>query len=87
MVLISKLHGKDVFTNKGQHVGKVADIVIDAQQGKIVKLAMAPLVNDKVAMEVLQNKSIDFEDVLDIGDVIIVRGKPQPAKTPESKRI
>lgn len=82
MVYISQLHGKDIFTHKGQYVGKVADILIDTVEGKIIKLALKPLINDKVAMEVLQSASINYEDVLDVGDAIIVqRGLPEKPKT------
>jgi len=88
MVLISQLHGKDVFTHKGQYVGKVADVLINTESGRIIKLALKPLLNDKVAMEVLQVASINYEDVLDIGDAIIVqRGITQTPASQKAKTV
>lgn len=82
---VSKLHGMDIYTNKGVYVGKVGDVIIDAERGEVTKLALRPMSNSKDAEETLKNATVNFEDVLEIGDVIVVQRGPVVVK--ESPKV
>jgi len=77
---VSKLHGMDIYTNKGVYVGKVGDVIIDTEKGEVTKLSLKPISNPKDAEEVLKSASVNFEDVLEIGDVIVVQRGPVVVK-------
>jgi len=77
---VSKLHGMDIYTNKGIYVGKVGDVIIDTEKGEVTKLSLKPISNPKDAEEVLKSASVNFEDVLEIGDVIVVQRGPVVVK-------
>lgn len=82
---VSKLHGMDIYTNKGVYVGKVGDVIIDVEKGEVVKLALKQLSSSTDAEEVLKSGSVNYEDVLELGDVIVVQRGPVAVK--ESPKV
>lgn len=66
-MLLSKLYGMHIYTDRGHHIGSVKDVVIDDGERKIVGLALGHR-EGKVA-------SISYEDVIAVGDIVLVRSR------------
>ncbi|ODS37944.1 MAG: hypothetical protein A7316_08810 [Candidatus Altiarchaeales archaeon WOR_SM1_86-2] len=76
MIKLSELHGKSVYTDKGAgYIGKVADVLLNAKDGEIMKLTTegisTTMPRDEVE-RILHEKGIDYKDVKEVGDIIIV---------------
>jgi len=73
---LSQLYGKEIITYNGKKLGRVGDVIIDSEAGKIVKLSLQQIVNTTAAPEILKKFSINYEDVLEVGDVVVVQRGP-----------
>ncbi len=73
---LSQLYGKEIITYSGKRLGRVGDVIIDSEAGKIVKLSLQQIVNTTAAPEILKKFSINYEDVLEVGDVVVVQRGP-----------
>ncbi|VVB57647.1 PRC-barrel domain protein [uncultured archaeon] len=71
---VSKIYGMDIYTDAGKFLGRVQDILIDLEQGKIVRVAMEPLANvsKEEAKRVLREKSVLYSSVKSVEDVVVV---------------
>lgn len=70
---ISDLYGKEVFTDTGKFLGTVHEIVIDMEKGTISRLLLEDLpTSAEKAKQVINEKSIKFENVKSIADVVVV---------------
>ena len=71
---ISKLFGMDIYTDDGQYKGKVFDLVINLEKGKIETITTEPLkVNSKQeAKRIISEKSIPYKFVRSAKDIIVV---------------
>ncbi|MDI6730781.1 MAG: PRC-barrel domain-containing protein [Candidatus Altarchaeum sp.] len=75
-IYLSQLYGKEIITYSGKKLGRVGDVIIDSEAGKIVKLSLQQIVNTTAAPEILKKFSINYEDVLEVGDVVVVQRGP-----------
>jgi len=73
---LSQLYGKEIVTYSGKKLGRVGDVIIDSEAGKVVKLCLQQITNTSAAPEILKRFSINYEDVLEVGDVVIVQRGP-----------
>jgi sporulation protein YlmC with PRC-barrel domain len=72
---ISEIYRMDIYSDDGQYVGDVQDVIIDLERGEISRLLMTPWKNAKAdANTVLKKKSILYKSVKNIGDVVLVGG-------------
>lgn len=72
---ISDLYGKEVFTETGKFLGTVHEIIIDMEKGAISRLLLEDLpTSAEKARQVINEKSIKFENVKSIADVVVVKG-------------
>ncbi len=70
---ISDLYGKEVFTDTGKFLGTVHEIIIDMEKGVISRLLLEDLpTSAEKAKQVINEKSIKFENVKSIADVVVV---------------
>ena len=71
---VSKIYGMDIYTDSGKFLGRVQDILIDLEQGKIVRVAMEPLANvsKDEAKRILREKSVLYSSVKSVEDVVVV---------------
>lgn len=82
---LSQMYGKEIVTYNGKKIGRVGDVVIESESGRIVKLALQTITNTSAAPEILKKHSINYEEVLEVGDVVIVqRG---PVTVTESQKV
>lgn len=78
MIHISELYGIDIYGENGKYVGKVNDVILNLEKGKVVRITTEPLrfVSKAKAKSVLKEKSILYRNVRTVGDILIV-GKGQ----------
>lgn len=74
---VSKIYGMDIYTDSGKFLGRVQDVLIDLEQGKIIRLVMEPLsnVSRDEAKRVLRERSVLYGSVKNIEDVVVVGGR------------
>lgn len=86
-VRISKLFGMDIYTDNAEYKGKVFDLVINLEKGKIETMTTEPLkVRTKVeARKIIAEKSIPYQNILSAKDILLVgtRARPQPVEVEE----
>lgn len=75
---ISEIYSMDVYGDNGQYLGEVQDAIVDLERGEVSRLLMEEWRNvDKAEMKrLLQNKSVLFKNVRNIGDVVLVAANP-----------
>lgn len=83
---LSQLYGKEIVTYSGKKLGRAGDVIIDSEAGRVVKLSLQQIANTSAAPEILKRFSINYEDVLEVGDVVIVqRGPATLSESPSFK--
>lgn len=75
---ISEIYNMDIYGDNGQYLGEVLDAIIDLERGEVSRILMEEWRNiDKAEMrKLLQNKSVLFKNVRNIGDVVLVAASP-----------
>ncbi|MCX8158394.1 MAG: PRC-barrel domain-containing protein [Candidatus Diapherotrites archaeon] len=82
---LSKLFGMDVYTTDGEYKGKVYDIVINLEKGKLETITTEPLKakTKQEAKKILSEKSIPYRNVKSAKDIVVVLGKNMPVQREE----
>jgi sporulation protein YlmC with PRC-barrel domain len=89
-IKLSNLFGIDIYDTQAGYKGKVYDIIINLEKGKLETITTEPLkvktVND--AKKILNEKSIAYEKVISVKDIMIVSNKPviKKAEEPEVRK-
>ena len=85
---VTEIYNLDIYGDNGQYLGEVRDAIIDLEKGEVSRLLMEEWRNsDRVeAKRLLQNKSILFKNIRNIGDVVLVttQGQGQASAQQES---
>ncbi|RLG69008.1 MAG: hypothetical protein DRO11_08315 [Methanobacteriota archaeon] len=86
MMHVSELYGLDIYNDEARFVGKVNDVILNLETGKVVRLTTEPLraVSKERAKSVLKDKSVLFKNVMAVGDIVIV-GKGSNLATEEEE--
>ena len=73
MLRLSKLYGMDIYTNDGEFLGKVHDVILNLEKGEIVRITTEPLknINRDEAKQILRDKSILYKNVVSAKDILI----------------
>ena len=79
-VRISKLFGMDIYTADGDYKGKVFDLVINLEKGKIETVTTEPLKarSKQEAKKIISEKSIPYNRVRAAKDILIVGQTMRP---------
>lgn len=87
-IKLSKLFGMDIYDAKAGYKGKVYDIIINLEKGKLETITTEPLkVKTKSdAKKILSEKSIPYKNVVSANDIIIVSNTPRVIEDTEPKR-
>lgn len=84
-VRISELYGTEIYTGKAKHLGKIEDIILNLQKGEIMRLTLAPLksgfLSKSKVEEILKENSIGYQDVEEVGDIVLVKPTVRVAST------
>jgi len=92
-IKISQLMGMDVYTDNATYVGKVYDVIIDLQEGRVVRLTLEPIraTSKEEAKRIFREKTILYKSVKAVEKIIIVSStapieEPVPEPTPEQQK-
>ena len=82
---LSEIYRMDIYSDGGQYLGEVQDVIVDLERGEVSRLLMVPWKNAKgEAKSVLKQKSILYKNVKNVGDVVLVSA-PTPTSQEASK--
>ena len=88
-VKISELYGTEIYTSKAKHLGKIEDIILNLQKGEIMRITLAPLksgfLSKSKVEEILKENSIGYQDVEEVGDIVLVKPTVRIATGPKPK--
>ena len=86
-IRLSKLFGMDVYDFEAGYKGKVYDIIINLEKGKLETITTEPLkVKTKSdAKKILSEKAIPYRNVKSVKDIIIVSSRDVPFSPTEEK--
>lgn len=74
---ISDIYHMDIYSDNGQYLGDVQDVVVDLERGEISRLLMVSWKNARSDMKnLLKQKSILYKNVRNVGDVVLVSSLP-----------
>ncbi len=83
---LTEIYNMDVYSDAGQLLGEVQDVIIDLEKGEVSRLLMAKW---KAAggdvRGALKNKSILYKNVKNVGDVVLVAAPAQSATEPATR--
>ena len=84
---LSKLFGMDIYTADAQYKGKVFDLVINLEKGRLETITTAPLKpkSKQEAKKIISEKSIPYKNVRSTKDIIIVGNTAKVAPAEESE--
>ncbi len=73
-VRLSKLFGMDIYTTDAEYKGKVFDLVINLEKGRLETITTEPLKvrSKQEAKKIISEKSIAYKNVKAAKDIIIV---------------
>jgi sporulation protein YlmC with PRC-barrel domain len=77
-MLVKKLLGKEVISSHGEKIGKLADLDVDILSGKVKQLVISAGFNTKY--------KIKLDDVITVGDTMIIRLSETELKQAAKKR-
>lgn len=70
---ISEIYRMDIYSDSGQYLGDVQDVVLDLEKGEVSRLLMIAWKSAKGDVNsVLKRKSILYKSVKNVGDVVLV---------------
>jgi len=77
-VRLSKLFGMDIYTTDAEYKGKVFDLVVNLEKGKLETITTEPLKvrSKQEAKKIISEKSIAYKNVKAAKDIIIVGRGP-----------
>ncbi|MCL5099795.1 MAG: PRC-barrel domain-containing protein [Candidatus Marsarchaeota archaeon] len=83
---VSDIYSMDIYSDNGQYLGEVRDAIIDLEKGEVSRLLMEEWKNasEDETRKVLQQKSILFKNIKNIGDVVLVSAAGPTAKAQSS---
>jgi sporulation protein YlmC with PRC-barrel domain len=70
---LSEIYRMDIYSDSGQYLGEVQDIIVDLEKGEVSRILMQPLKGMKGDMRrALMQKSVLYKSVKNVGDVVLV---------------
>ena len=74
-VRLSKLFGMDIYTDEAEYKGKVFDLVINLEKGRVETITTEPLKvrSKQEAKKIIKEKSVPYRNVKSAKDIIIIR--------------
>ncbi len=85
---LSKLFGMDIYTAEAGYRGKVFDVIINLEKGRLETITTEALKarSKQEAKKIISEKSIPYKNVRSAKDIIIV-GSKASAPEPEEKKM
>jgi len=85
---ISKLFGMDIYSSEGEYKGKIFDLVINLEKGRIETITTEPLKprTKQEAKKILSEKSVPYRYVVSAKDIVVINpSKRQDYKDEEEE--
>jgi len=78
---LSTMYDMRVYTISGKEVGSVKDFIVDLEEGRISRFTLEPImtVSKEDAVRILREKSIFYENVVSVSDIILISPKKENA--------
>ena len=89
-IRLSKLFGMDIYTSEAEYKGKVFDVIINLEKGRLETITTEALKarSKQEAKKIISEKSIPYKNVKAAKDIVIVGGRataaPEPAEKPST---
>jgi len=85
--LLSKLFGMDIYTVEGEYKGKIFDLIINLEKGRIETITTEPLKakSKQEAKKIISEKSIPYRNVRSAKDIVVVGSGPVMVDEPEEE--
>lgn len=85
---LSRLFGMDIYDDNANYKGKVFDIVINLEKGRLETITTEPLKarSKQEAKKIINEKSIPYRNVKSVKDIIIVTAINRPAPVEEEAK-
>ncbi len=81
---LSDFYGMNIYTRKATYIGKVEDVILNLEKGEVMRLSLKPFRGNMAqgddVKKILQQESVSYADVLDVGDIVIVNKAPTPLR-------
>ncbi|MBU2477328.1 PRC-barrel domain-containing protein [Candidatus Micrarchaeota archaeon] len=86
-VRLSKLFGMDIYTDNAEYKGKVFDLVVNLEKGRVETITTEPLKvkSKQEAKKIIKEKSVPYRNVKSAKDILIVRTGRAPEEDEEEK--
>ncbi|MFC2162861.1 PRC-barrel domain-containing protein [Candidatus Altiarchaeota archaeon] len=79
---LSELYGMDIYSVKGMFVGKVEDVILNLEKGEVMRLSLQAFRGGTVSgdnvRQIIRDESIPYEEVAEVGDIVLVHKSPLP---------
>ncbi len=75
-VEISGVYGKPIYDTKGRYIGKVNDLILDMEDGKVVRITtkeLKRLSSKEELSKTLKDNSVLYDRVESVSDIVLVR--------------
>lgn len=81
-IRLSEMFGKEVYTVDGEHKGKVFDLVVNLEKGRVETITTEPLKarSKAEAKKIITEKSVPYNKVISAKDIILVSTKADSNK-------
>jgi sporulation protein YlmC with PRC-barrel domain len=80
-IWLSELYGKEIITNSGRKLGKVADLIMDFENGSVSSLLLVnadELIRSENTARQLAKNSVKYERVRNVDNTMIVSEELRP---------
>ena len=85
-IRLSKLFGMDIYTGNAEYKGKVFDVIINLEKGRLETITTEALKarSKQEAKKIISEKSIPYKNVKAAKDIVLL-GTKAPAPEPEKE--
>ncbi len=81
---ISEIYRMDIYSDSGEYLGEVQDVILDLEKGEVSRLLMLPMKGMRGDVKkMLMQKSVLYKSVKNVGDVVLVSA---PSKMQETSK-
>jgi len=82
---LSKLFGMDIYTAGGEYKGKIFDLVINLEKGRVETITTEALKakSKQEAKRIISEKSIPYKNVKSAKDIVVIGGSSAPSRDEE----
>lgn len=86
-IRLSKLFGMDIYTSEAEYKGKVFDVIINLEKGRLETITTEALKarSKQEAKKIISEKSIPYKNVKAAKDIVLVGNRAQQAQETQEK--